>query len=376
MELRVSPSPKIPTSDRYSNQFPTNHRPISIVMFFILLLVVSSVVCAHQSSDTVEDFVNRILKSAESEPEAFAEELRTSGLAAIISLSFPEEKTSSSRDDTVLPLVFLHGMGDSCFNGGMKSITKESGVYMGVYSTCIPTGDNRLSDTINGFLMSMDENVDVFAEKVKADPKLSKGFNCIGLSQGNNICRGYIQRYNDPPVSTHLSIHGPITGVASLPSCDPSSAQAGGLCKDLADVLGKFAYNQKIQDLLFQADYFRDVNYVNSSQYQQYSQMAAWNNEGLSVDATIKDNFAKTQKFAMIRAMGDTVVYPNIGEWWGAYDEDFTTILTMTETSWYKEDLFGLKTADLAGKILFNSTVGNHLDFTTEELYGWLDLYL
>ena len=36
-------------------------------------------------------------------------------------------------------------------------------------------------------------NVDTFAEKVKADKLLANGFNCVGLSQGNNICRGYLQ---------------------------------------------------------------------------------------------------------------------------------------------------------------------------------------
>ena len=83
---------------------------------------------------------------------------------------------------------------------------------MGVYSVCIPTGDSWLNDTLNGFIMTMDENVDVFAQKVQEDPYLAKGFNCIGLSQGNNICRGYIQRYNDPVAFAHLSIHGPVVG--------------------------------------------------------------------------------------------------------------------------------------------------------------------
>lgn len=65
----------------------------------------------------------------------------------------------------------------------------------------------------------MDSSVDILAEKVRADKHLANGFNCVGLSQGNNLCRGYIQRYNDPPVHTHLSIHGPVVGVAALPSC-------------------------------------------------------------------------------------------------------------------------------------------------------------
>ena len=131
----------------------------------------------------------------------------------------------------------------------------------------------------------------------------------------------------------------------------------------------------KMQDFLFQAGYFRDVNSVQTAPYQNYSEIGAWNNEAAINDPTINVNFAKTKKFAMIKANGDSVVVPREGEWWGAYADDFTTVLIMKETKWYKEDTFGLKTADEAGKILFNSTEGNHLEFSDEELFGWLDLY-
>merc|ERR1719326_2131550 len=72
-----------------------------------------------------------------------------------------------------LPLVFMHGMGDSCFNSGMKSITKSAGEHMNVYSVCIPTGNGRVSDTMNGFFMTMNDNVDEFAKRVAADKNLA-----------------------------------------------------------------------------------------------------------------------------------------------------------------------------------------------------------
>jgi hypothetical protein len=48
-----------------------------------------------------------------------------------------------------LPTVTAHGMGDSCFNGGMKQITSLIGKTLGTYAVCVPTG-NRLTDTTNG----------------------------------------------------------------------------------------------------------------------------------------------------------------------------------------------------------------------------------
>lgn len=68
------------------------------------------------------------------------------------------------------PLVVAHGMGDSCFNPGMKQITAEGGKRVNAYSVCIPTGNNDIEDTINGFLLNLDKSIDVFAAKVSPAP--------------------------------------------------------------------------------------------------------------------------------------------------------------------------------------------------------------
>jgi len=256
----------------------------------------------------------------------------------------------------------------------MEDITKLIGTQTAQYATCIPTG-NRLTDTTNGFFMTMNHNVDAFAERVRKDPKLANGFNCVGFSQGNSICRGYIQRYNDPPVVTFLSVHGTVSGVAGFPNCNPDGV-LGPVCKDLSHLCGDVSYTKETQGLLFQIDYYRDPMRVSSDAYKNNSELAQWNNEGSVYNATFKENFGKTQRFAMIKAEKDTMVYPNEGEWWGHFaDGQLVKVLTMKETQWYQQDLFGLKTADEAGKIFFNSTTGDHLEFTEEELAWWVHNY-
>jgi hypothetical protein len=47
----------------------------------------------------------------------------------------------------------------------------------------------------------------------------------------------------------------------------------------------------------------------------------------------------------------------------------------MKNTKFYKQNLFGLKDADAAGKIHFEQTAGDHLQFTDAELYAWVDKY-
>merc|ERR1711907_744904 len=191
---------------------------------------------------------------------------------------------------------------------------------------------------------------------------------------GNSLCRGYIQKYNDPPVQTFLSVHGTVSGVAGFPNCNPDGL-LGPVCKQLSHLCGDVSYTAVTQGALFQIDYFRDPMRVSSDAYKKYSQIAQWNNEGLVVNATFKENFGKTKRFAMIKAEKDSMIYPNDGEWWGAFDADGKTRLAMNETQWYQKDLFGLQTAHKAGKIFFNSTKGDHLQFTEEELFGWVDQY-
>ena len=48
----------------------------------------------------------------------------------------------------------------------------------------------------------------------------------------------------------------------------------------------------------------------------------------------------------------------------------------MNETAWYKEDLFGLKTAEEAGKNFYESFEGDHLRFTMKDFDLWIHNYL
>ncbi|KAH8056190.1 palmitoyl-(protein) hydrolase [Aureococcus anophagefferens] len=180
----------------------------------------------------------------------------------------------------------------------------------------------------------MDKSVDFFAAKIRADPKLAGGFNAFGFSQGNNVIRGYIIKYNDPPV------------------------------------LGDLAYNKLVQDILFQANYYRDPANVRRVLPQELA-LAHWNGEG-EVNATYVANWAKTDNFIWVEGTLDTVVWPRQGEQWGAMDPIPVEDRAADERDdWYTKDTFGLKTADEAGKNHFESFVGEHPHDRRPPM-GWL----
>jgi palmitoyl-protein thioesterase len=307
-----------------------------------------------------------------------------------------------------LPVVFAHGMGDSCFNDGMQHITKHTASLLGdnVYSTCIPTGKTRSEDTNNGYFLNMDASVDVFAAVIQQDVNLAGGFHAIGFSQGNNVIRGYIGKYNTPPVNTFLSINGVNGGVGAVPYCQPKQEtkisnpsdepQAqhdddaatkvdyyafgvkGGMCDLLMEQASRRAYTEFSQQHLFQANYWRDPRPVEQDAYRQFSQLAQWGNEGRTFNQSLKDNWSKTNKFIWVLATQDAMVWPREGEQWGTPDPQnpFHHVLPMNQTEWYQKDLFGLKTAQEAGKNYFESFEGDHLQFSMEDFDRWVTTYL
>lgn len=337
-------------------------------MVRILALGALSFACADELPSSLQEFIDL----ANNDPEAAVEEIRKMPFPIVQEIAMPVLEGVAAAGNG-LPTVVGHGMGDSCFNRGMKSITKGIAAKTGTYATCIPTGGNVLSDTINGFLKTMDNSIDYWAEKIRADPELANGFNCIGFSQGNSQCRGYIQKYNDPPVANFISVHGTVMGVSAFPGCFTQEKPLGLLCRTFNEVLGDLAYNPLVQNVLYQANYFREEHKIGNKNYLKYSQIAQWNNENPdNVNQTMKDNFIKT-KYAMVKAAGDSMVYPNEGEQWGAIEDK--TIKSMKDTKFYQDDMFGLKTVDEANPIAFEETSGDHLQFTDDELYGWVEKY-
>lgn len=298
----------------------------------------------------------------------------------------------SSQKQQHLPVVFAHGMGDSCFNRGMQNIVQHTSQLLdNVYTVCIPTGDNQSDDTRNGYFLNMDASVDVFAAKIRADPQLQQGFHAIGFSQGNNVIRGYIAKYNAPAVHTFLSVNGVNAGIGAVPYCRPEllssyhtvvgdvSSVTFSMCDLLMEQASRSAYTEFAQKHSFQANYWRDPRPVAAERYQQYCQLAVWNNEaGGPINETLRENWTKTQQFVWVLATEDGMVWPKEGEQWGAPDPNnpFQVILPRNATEWYQKDLFGLKTAELAGKNFYEAFVGDHLQFTQEDFEGWVHKYL
>jgi palmitoyl-protein thioesterase len=298
----------------------------------------------------------------------------------------------------------MHGMGDFANDPfGMVPLKNDISEYLGgAYVLNVQIGDNSIQDILNGFIMNLDDQVDYFAKVVQGDSQLTKGeclpstrfasidnkiyftvhkhpplpisplgFNAVGYSQGNILIRGYIERYNNPPVLNFISMHGPLSGVAGLPGC----AMEQALCKGVDEFLGALVYKPAVQNHLAQANYYRDPRKIDA--YLEGDRfLADINNEKNTTTASYKANWASLNSVCLVKALADTVVVPNDSEWFAFYkDGSLTDKWTFEQTPWYVQDTFGLKTLNEKGHVFFNTTTGDHLDFDTDYLLDLVGLY-
>ena len=71
----------------------------------------------------------------------------------------------------------------------------------------------------------------------------------------------------------------------------------------------------------------------------------------------------------------DTMIYPKETAWFWQLQAD-ESITPVTETDFYKNDLIGLKTLNEAGKVKFVEWIGDHLQFSYEQIQNVLAPFL
>lgn len=57
------------------------------------------------------------------------------------------------------------------------------------------------------------------AEQLASIPELGRGFDGIGFSQGGQFLRGYVERYDDPPVFNLITFGSQHMGISDIPEC-------------------------------------------------------------------------------------------------------------------------------------------------------------
>jgi len=153
-------------------------------------------------------------------------------------------------------------------------------------------------------------------------------------------------------------------GIADFPLCVSVNTT---ICETVEELLALGAYNELVQDLVVQAQYYKDPMDIQS--YLTYNQFLPDINNEITVNAQYKQRFTSLNRLVLAMFAYDTTVVPKESEWFGEYQPgNVNILLPMNQTKLYMQDTIGLKTLDLAGKIKFLSVPGNHMQFTLKWL--------
>ncbi len=283
-----------------------------------------------------------------------------------------QKPVKSWNDDTPLPLVIWHGLGDNYAADGLNSVVDLAAETVpGLFTYIVRLNEDPKEDSKATFFGNLTEQVDTVCKELAEHPKLSTApaIDAIGFSQGGQFMRAYVERCNNPPVRNLLTFGSQHNGIIAYQTCGPFDY----LCKAAGLLLRSGTWTEYVQSHLVPAQYYRDPlemeNYLEHSNF-----LADINNERRLKNQTYKENLEKLENFVMYVFSEDTTVIPKESSWFGELNA--TESIPLRNMTIYEEDWLGLKKLDLEGKLTFKTLEGRHMEFSDEALIDTFSTYL
>lgn len=274
-------------------------------------------------------------------------------------------------DDTPLPLVIWHGLGDSFAGEGMQEVTRMAeDVNPGTFVYHVQLGADPNADRTASFYGNVTTQLEDVCAALAAHPILSTApaIDAIGFSQGGVFLRGYVERCNTPPVRSLVTFGSPHMGIVRFRDC----GDADLLCKGAMALLKFNTWSAFVQGKVVPAQYYRDTadyeRYLDNSNF-----LADINNERERKNPTYKKNLAGLANLVMYQFEDDTTLIPKESAWFEDGDGEASTPLRGTKL--YREDWLGLRELDRKGGITFKSTPGEHMQLSEESLTEAMTTY-
>jgi len=270
--------------------------------------------------------------------------------------------SSDDNDDTPLPLVIWHGLGDNYQAEGLASVAQLAiNTNPGTFTYIIHLDEDAGNDRTATFFGNLTLQIEKVCNDLAAHPILSTApaIDALGFSQGGQFLRGYIERCNFPPVRSLVTFGSQHNGISQFQTCGATDF----LCKASESLLRLNTFSSFVQSRLVPAQYFRDPEEGKYKQYLEGSNfLADINNERELKNQTYKKNLASLERFTMYVFEEDQTVVPKESGWWS--EVNGTEVIPLRERQLYKEDWLGLKKLDEEGKLIFKSTKGKHMSLS------------
>ncbi|KAF3350827.1 Putative transcription factor kapC [Verticillium dahliae VDG2] len=277
-------------------------------------------------------------------------------------------------DDTPLPLIIWHGLGDSFDGEGIQQVAElADAAFPGIYVHIVKVGADPNADRSATFFGNVSTQLEQVCADIAADPILSSApaVDAIGFSQGGQFLRGYVERCNAPPVRSLIPYGSQHNGIVSFRACKDGDL----LCKGAMALLRFNQWSSFVQNRLVPAQYYRDPAPAEYEKYIESSNfLADINNERATKNDAYAENVARLVNFVMIMFEHDTTVIPKETSWFE--EVNGTESLPLRARKLYTEDWIGLRALDRKGGLKFRKVPGEHMQFTNEQLNATMHEFL
>ncbi|KYQ93246.1 palmitoyl-protein thioesterase 3 [Tieghemostelium lacteum] len=259
------------------------------------------------------------------------------------------------------PVVLMHGV-NSDASSMDEVVTWIQNALPGIYVVNMEIGDGKW----DSIFKTMDEQVEIYSQNVLADPKLANGFNAIGFSQGTLVTRGYIEKFNNPPVHNFISWAGPQNGQFGTPYLN---------IKWIDELLDTTPYSEFVQKTFGVGGYWKSPyameQYLDDSAY-----LADLNNERTVKNQTYYNNINSLNAMVLSYSLNDEVIVPKESGIFGFYADDTQkTIVPLQQSQQYIEDWIGLRSLDQSGRLHFYNTTCKHGEHPTSVCYQYFESF-
>lgn len=296
-------------------------------------------------------------------------------ISLTLASTLPSKNHHTFEENSPLPLIIWHGLGDNYKSEGMTKVAALAEVVNpGTFTYIIGLEDEPTSDRSMSFFGNVTSQIEQVCADLAAHPTLSTApaVDAIGFSQGGQFLRGYVERCNAPPVRSLITFGSQHNGISKFQSCNDDDY----LCRVALGFLRSNIWTNIIQNYLVPAQYFRDPSKLAEYAYFLASSnfLADINNEREEKNETYKQNLASLKRFVMYLFQDDETVIPKESGWFS--EVNGSSVIPLQERQMYKEDWLGLKTLDDRKALVFKTVPGRHMQLSDDELTKVFTKYL
>ncbi|KAM5345168.1 hypothetical protein ACJ41O_011030 [Fusarium nematophilum] len=260
-------------------------------------------------------------------------------------------------DDTPLPVVIWHGLGDQFNSEGMKDFQEiAEEIHPGTFVYVVAIDQDPSKDRSATFTGNVSAQIEQVCGELAKHPILSTApaIDAIGISQGGQFLRGYVERCNYPQVRSLVTFGSQHNGITDFKDCKSTD----WVCRAAMALLKYNVWSDFVQSRLVPAQYYRDPqDYDNYLEHSSF--LADINNEHELKSEKYKSNIAHLTNLVMWMFEDDDMVFPKESSWFE--EVNGTEVIPLRARKLYKEDWLGLRELDRKGGLRFRSAPGEHL---------------